>query len=259
MLRRDVTRDAPHPPPEPTGLPALPGLVHGFTNRAHGSAAGPDARGPATDAVERADAVTAALGEPAGGWRRHDLRQVHGARTVLVTADRPDAAPVPEADALVTAEPGELLVVRTADCLPVLLVAELFDEPVAVAAVHAGWRGLVAGVLDSALDELARLAPTARLHAALGPAIGPCCFEIGPDAAGPLSEALGAGMLRPGEGDRSFADLPGGARRLLEMREVRVGGPAPACTRCRPDLYHSYRADGERAGRMAAFVGHRLP
>ena len=195
MLRGIVTRDTPLPALQEPGLLALPGLTHGFTTREHGSAEGPDSRLARPFGETRSDAVTAALEEAEeAAWRRHELRQVHGRRAVLVTADQPDSPQVREGDALVTAEPGELLVVRTADCLAVL-----FGEPVAVGAVHAGWRGLVAGVLDSALDELARLAPTARLHAALGPAIGPCCFEIGPEAAEPLAEALGVGMLRAGE------------------------------------------------------------
>jgi YfiH family protein len=155
----------------------------------------------------------------------------------------------------VTAEPGELLIIRTADCLPILVAAELFGEPVAVAAIHAGWRGLVAGVIETALARLEQLAPAARLRAALGPAIGPCCFEIGPEVASALAESVGAGVLRPGRGDRSHADLPAAARLLLEMREVRVGEGAPPCTRCEPERFHSHRAAGSEAGRMAAFIG----
>ena len=251
MLRRIVTSPAPPPLREP-GLELLPGLLHGFTTRAHGHAAG-----PGDDASD--DALAHALGGELEGWTRRQLVQVHGARTELVTAEWPSSAPPRRGDGLVTAEPGELLVVRTADCLPVLLAASLFGEPVAVAAVHAGWRGLVAGVLDSALDVLRRVAPTARLEAALGPAIGACCFEIGPEVAAPIGDALGRGILRRGEGDRLHADLPAAARRLLEMSEVRVHGEAPPCTRCRPELYHSHRADGASAGRMAAFIGFRLP
>ena len=237
--------DAP-PPLRDAQLSVLSGVEHGFTLRAHGDAA----LGP--------QALRAALGGEVDRWTRREVEQVHGGVAVLVAAGMPATAPRARADALVTAEPGELLIVRTADCLPVLIVGELFDEPVAVGALHVGWRGLVAGVLDRSLDLLERVAPTARLRAAFGPAIGPCCFEIGPEVAEPFAGVAGLGVIRRSEeGDRSRADLPGAARRLLEMREVLVQAESPPCTRCRPELFHSHRAEGAKAGRMASFIGLR--
>ena len=238
------------PPLIDPALSAVPGLRHGFTLRLHGSEPGPGSGRPGEpSALERV------LGPEGTEWTRREVDQVHGGTSRLIGPEAPIPTPAPRADALVTAERGELLVIRTADCLPVLVVAELFDEPVAVAAIHAGWRGLVAGVIDSALEMLERLAPTARVRAALGPAIGPCCFEIGPEVAEELAAAAGGGILRPGRGDRSHADLPAAARLLLEAREVLVPAAAPPCTRCQPERFHSHRADGLQAGRMAAFIG----
>lgn len=237
------------PPLSDTALSALPGLRHGFTLRAHGSQPGP--RGRLTQQSTALDRVLA--DDP--GWTRRELDQVHGSSCRLIGPDLPSSQPAARGDALVTAEPGELLVVRTADCLPILVVAELFGEPVAVAAIHAGWRGLVAGVIDAALEHLDHLAPAARVRAAFGPAIGPCCFEIGPEVAEALAAAAGAGVLRAGRGDRSHADLPAAARLLMETREVLVPSAPPPCTRCDPERFHSHRADGAAAGRMAAFVG----
>jgi len=231
-------------------LTALPGLCHGFTLRVHGSEPGPRSGRPMEPS-----ALDRVLGPEGAEWTRREADQVHGGTSRLIGPEVPISTPAPRADALVTAERGELLVIRTADCLPILVVAELFGEPVAVAAIHAGWRSLVAGVIDSTLEMLERLAPTARVRAAFGPAIGPCCFEIGPEVAEALVAAAGTGVLRPGRDDRSHGDLPAAARLLLEAREVLVPEAAPPCTLCEPDRYHSHRAAGADAGRMAAFVG----
>ncbi|HEV7499911.1 MAG TPA: peptidoglycan editing factor PgeF [Vicinamibacteria bacterium] len=216
-------------------LEAIPGLVHGFEQRL----------GPAgwEDHDETRRRVSAAL---AGSGHLHLLKQVHGCRV--------ETAPWegrPEADAAVSDEAGEILGIETADCQPVLLV-----DPVArrVAAAHAGWRGTAAGVTRAAVAALvARGSRPADILAALGPAIGVCCYEVGPE----LRESFAAEFFQPGPGVKLHLDV-----RAANVRQLEQAGIAPAhiyhvadCTRDRPDLYHSYRRDGKGAGRMISFVG----
>lgn len=223
-------------------LASVARLTHGFTTRTLGSA-GPDGDGAPGDIVHRALAH-------AGTWQCRRVTQVHGAGV----AD-PFAPSDCEADALVGTRPGEMLIIRTADCLPILLVAVASGLPIAVAGIHAGWRGLVAGVIERGVEALAHAAPRARLIAALGPAIGPCCFEVGPELAESF-RGMDPSLVRRGRADRSMADLPGAAMLTLARHSVALGPDArPPCTRCRPDVFHSHRADGAAAGRMAALVG----
>ena len=176
--------------------------------------------------------------------------QVHGSRVIVVSE-----APAPrevldagECDALVTALPGVGLAVQTADCVPVLLAAEE-----AVAAVHAGWRGASTDVAGRAVEAfLALVSNRSRARAWIGPAIGPCCYEVGPEVA----ERFPGGFARPSTGDRFLLDLPGVVRSQLERAGIPPGNVIAdwACTKCGGDRYASYRRDGERAGRMIALV-----
>jgi len=219
-------------------LEAIPGLVHGFERRSE--PAGAESRDETRQRV--------ALGLRQAG-RLQLLTQVHGARVV--------AAPVegrPEADAAWSAQPGVLLGIETADCLPVLLV-----DPVrrVVAAAHAGWRGTAAGIAARTVEALVEggSRPEALL-AALGPGIGPCCYEVGDElraAFGDLAEAV----FRPGPRGRPHLDV-----REANLRQLLAAGLRPQrvhhvaeCTCCIPGRYHSYRRDGRGAGRMISFVG----
>ena len=190
------------------------------------------------------------------GARPVFLRQVHGARVVRIgAADASSDAAPPEADASVTTEPGIACTVLVADCLPVLFAA---PSGRAVAAAHAGWRGLAAGVLDAALAavcEAASCSP-ADVSVWLGAGIGPRAFEVG---AGVL-EAMGddpadanPARFRPGRPGRWLADLPGLARdRLGAAGTTRIHG-GTWCTVESPSRFFSYRRDGV-IGRMAAAV-----
>jgi YfiH family protein len=175
------------------------------------------------------------------------LRQVHGAVAV-------DAAlagkSVPEADAAFARQPGVVCAVLTADCLPVLFCDR---SGTAVAAAHAGWRGLLAGVLESAMAALGR--PPAELLAWLGPAIGPHAFEVGPEvrAAFVAGDTGAAAAFVPGAGDRWWCDLPLLARRRLAAAGVQAVFGGDACTASEPGRYFSYRRDGV-SGRMASLV-----
>jgi YfiH family protein len=177
------------------------------------------------------------------------MKQVHGTRV----QEAPFVG-TPEGDAAVARAPGVLLGVQTADCLPVLLV---LPARRAVAAAHAGWRGTAAGVVRAALGVLlAEGGEPAEVVAALGPCIGPCCYEVGED----VREAFGpegASFFLPGRGHRQHLDLrAANVRQLLDagVPLQRIHHVAD-CTSCRRDLYYSYRRDGPGTGRMISFVG----
>jgi YfiH family protein len=219
-------------------LEGIPGLVHGFEQRL-----GPQGWEASADTRRR---VAAAL-EPAG--RLLLLKQVHGA-----DVGRAPWEGRPPADAATAEEAGLILGIETADCLPLLLVD---PDRRAVAAAHAGWRGTAAGVASAAVRAL--VAGGSRpedLVAALGPCIGPCCYEVGEElraSFGPEDEAY----FRPGARGRPHLDVRG-----VNVRQLLTAGLRPEaihhvadCTSCRADLYHSYRRDGRGAGRMINYVG----
>lgn len=175
------------------------------------------------------------------------LRQVHGTRVV-------DAAAVggarPEADASVARVPGVVCAVQAADCMPVLLAE---DAGAVVAAAHAGWRGLAAGVIEAALAEMR--VPGERVLAWLGPAIGPARYEVGDEVreaflARDTAAAAAFIASRPGHWR---LDLYAVARQRLAARGVtRVHGGG-LCTYSDPARFPSWRRD-RSAERFAAFV-----
>ena len=175
------------------------------------------------------------------------IRQVHGSRAVRA----PLAVPEPEADACWTDHPGVVCLVQSADCLPVLLCDEAGR---AVAAAHAGWRGLCAGVLENTVRAMG-VAPQ-RLLAWLGPAIGPAAFEVGAEvrAAFIAVDAAADGAFVPATEPHKYrADLFALARqRLARAGVVHVYGGGQ-CTFNDPRRFHSYRRDGI-SGRMASLI-----
>jgi hypothetical protein len=178
-------------------------------------------------------------------------QQVHGATVVDARApgDRP------RADALTVARPGVLVGIVTADCVPVLLV-----DPVrrVAAAVHAGWRGAALGVLEAAVERLARLhgSVAADVEAAIGPAIGGCCYVVGPEVRDAFRARTGDATAPAWEraGDRLRVDLRAAAQLLLARVGVTCAAVLGPCTAC-GEGYHSYRRDGAGAGRQLSFVG----
>ncbi len=174
------------------------------------------------------------------------LEQVHGVRVI----DAGDWRPGIEADAIVARHPGQVCVVLTADCLPLLICDTTGTR---VAAIHAGWRGLAGGVIEAALQVL-DVAP-GRLLAWLGPAIGPEAFEVGPEVRARFVDAdsAAATMFRPGRPDRWFADIFGLARLRLRAAGVDAIHGGGECTVAQRDRYYSYRRDGT-TGRMASLV-----
>jgi len=175
------------------------------------------------------------------GW----VRQVHGA----VVVARESVAGNVEADGLVCATPGLACTILTADCLPVLLCDH---EARHVAAAHAGWRGLVAGVLEASVAAMAVEAH--RLMAWIGPGISVQAYEVGPELRTEvLRKYPGAGDAFETRGGRLFADLAGIAG--LALRHAGVGSITTGdfCTYTDETRFYSYRRDG-RTGRMATTI-----
>jgi YfiH family protein len=172
--------------------------------------------------------------------------QVHG--TQLAWARNPGS--LAACDAVRTSRPGLLLTVRTADCLPLLLSSP--GEGIAL--VHAGWRGLADGVVETAV---ATFVHPDRLQVVLGPAIGVCCFEVGEEVASRFPRSTGhrGGRIRP------HVDLPAEARRRLLLAGVpegRISPPAP-CSRCHQHVLHSHRGSGGAPERIVAYASWNPP
>lgn len=176
------------------------------------------------------------------------LAQVHG--TAVAAVDRLASGMVPTADAAVATSAGHVCAVLTADCLPVLL-ADRAGTRVAVA--HAGWRGMAAGVIESAVAALG--AAPGEVLAWLGPAIGPESFEVGPDVhlAFTTDDPDAAQAFRPQGGGKFMADLYALARRRLARAGVSQVHGGGLCTRRDAERFFSYRRE-KRSGRMGAFI-----
>ena len=237
---------------------------HAFTTRAAAPeggvfnlAVGWAPEGAERQVLEDRDRLMRAL----GASRLFLCTQVHGAEVVRVEKEsRPEEIAAVRADALITDVPGTALGVFTADCVPLLLA-----DPVsgACASVHAGWRGVVAGVVTAAAREMAASygSRPADLRVALGPAIGRCCFEVGPEVVAVFEtlvpEGARAEVIVEEAGRKPRIDL----RRLLRRQLEIAGIPAAQvdegseCTRCDPTLrFFSFRRDGRAGQQMAVIV-----
>ena len=172
------------------------------------------------------------------------LKQIHSADCVAAGGR---AGELGRGDALLEDTPGSVVAVKTADCIPILLADE---RRRAVAAVHAGWRGTVARIAQRALEAMRERFGTepGDVRAAIGPGIGKCCYEVGPDVAEQF-----------GERGRARIDLAAANRDQLQA----AGVPgdhiyvAALCTMCNAAEFHSFRRDKESAGRLYSFIGIR--
>jgi len=169
------------------------------------------------------------------------VHQVHSAR-VIPNGGQPTRQGE-DADALIDNTPGIALGVKTADCVPVLLA-----DPVhrAIAAIHAGWRGTAKQIVPLAIRSMAAQFGTraSDLHVAIGPCIGPCCYEVGPEVAREF-----------GAEERRYLDLRDINSQQLQAAGVPLGqiSISDACTMC-DSTYHSFRRDREGAGRMISWI-----
>ena len=146
-------------------------------------------------------------------------------------------------DGLWTEEPDLPVLAMSADCLPIAL-ARVGEGRPGVAVLHAGWRGLLAGIVAEGVHALG-----GRAHAAIGPAIGPCCYEVGAEVAEPFTAAFGPDVLH----GRNL-DLWTAAERALRAVGVAEIERVDLCTSCNPELFFSHRRDGETTGRQAGLV-----
>jgi hypothetical protein len=231
----------------------LPGARALFTTRRGGCSVGPYATlnlGRLTDDdpvhVDRNRAhLVGALGVEVT-----PIRQVHGADVIRLGGgerppDGPDSSDPPEADGQATARPGLAPMVLTADCLPIAIAGGG-----AVAVVHAGWRGLAAGVVAEGVRALGELGSGVGLAAAIGPGAGPCCYEVGEEvhaafATHPLA-------VHAGEGGRNI-DLKAIAHGQLQAAGVATVHDLGICTIC-SELFYSHRGDRGVTGRQAGLA-----
>ena len=250
-------------------LARVPGLVHTFSERTGGVSAPPFdslnlgfrvADDPARVIENRRRFAAAA------GFALEDVvatYQVHGVTVRAVgRSDRGTGAEAPTdeawaCDALVTAEPGVMLMGFAADC-PLVLLA---DGDARVAGIaHAGWRSAFGGIAARTVEAMARLgAQPSRIVAAVTPAAQGCCYEVGAELLAALPAEAGdpAQFFRPRGGGKYLLDLPGAVRALL----IAAGAGAEnidvssACTICEPSRFFSHRKSGGKTGRLAAVIG----
>lgn len=187
-------------------------------------------------AINRARAAHALGAEPE---QLLGVHQVHSADAVIV--DAPHAGPPPEADALVTATPGLVLTVLTADCAPVLFADHAAGV---IGAAHAGWRGALGGILESTLDAMVSLGAERRgIAAVVGPTISQQVYEVGPEFldAFMAEDPAYSRFFTNGSGDRLHFDLPGFS--LMRLRAAGIGHAewSRHCTYSDPDRFFSYR------------------
>jgi hypothetical protein len=273
-------------------LRRIPWLIHGFSTRPGGKSRiyGGSAlnlgftKEDTRDAVERNRAAfVRKLGASNGTkpWPLIGLRQIHSDLIHCVSA--PPAQPL-AGDGLITATPGVLLTIQTADCLPVILVDA---KRRAVGVFHAGWRGTVKRIVEKGVGELRRYFGTRPqdIKAAIGPGIHSCCYEVGEEVVAQFESQFSYGneLFRETQDSDPIrekypllfltARAPGHSqlptRILLDLVEanrrqlITTGVPArnisasPQCTACRVDLLFSYRAEKGKTGRMMAAVGIR--
>ena len=200
------------------------------------------------------------LAQAVGAGRVVSLTQVHGAAVVAIHRDEPPPDGHPEADIAVSNSPDAAISVRAADCVPLLMADR---ETGAVAAVHAGWRGTSARAVVSALTAMEREFGTRpqNVVAAIGPSIGPCCYQVGSD----LVDAFAAAGHERYLVDRWFSAPPGSQLRLnvagANSDQLILAGVPPEqiydvglCTAMHLDVLTSYRAEQENAGRIVGVI-----
>ena len=240
--------------------PVLPrdGFVHGFPERTGGVSTGARASlnlgkrwGDDEGNVENNRRLLAAH----AGFDPDQLqatKHVHGTSVWAVGEPLPDPA---EFDGLVCNRPGPVLGAFAADCVPIL-----FADPDArvIGAAHAGWRGTVGGVAANVIARMVELGAHAdRIRVALGPSIGPCCFEVGPEVVDQFRAALGdvPGMIVRGP-HKDHIHLGLANRTVLERAGVRPDhiDDHPPCTKCEADRFFSYRRDGKDGGVHMAYI-----
>jgi len=227
------------------------GIPHGFSTREGGVSLGPYASLNVARAGSGGDDPAAIahnlerLSTALGGLTLSHVTQVHG--TVVVNTA--DATPHTNADGLVVTTPGTAALITVADCAPVLLARK---DGTAVAAVHAGWRGAVGRITSKAVAALG----TTQVVVVVGPCIGPCCFEVGPEVAEAAVAVAGPAAVRDGPRGKPHVDLWAVVTSDALSAGVAVEDVEAIrrCTQC-DTAFFSHRRDAGVTGRQAGVVG----
>jgi YfiH family protein len=234
-------------------LGRIPHIVHAFSTRRSERNDFTLGAGATSNPLVQMNRVRFVAAAGAVGWTLLKLKQVHSG-IVRVMEDTSAAGEAVEGDAAITSLAGVLLSVQTADCVPILLAD---SEARAVAAVHAGWRGASARIVETAIAELGRRygVEPPQIVAAIGPHIGACCYEVGEEVVAAMADA--SAIERRPEWPKPHLNLAEANRRQL----LKAGMPetqievSSLCTRCREDLFFSYRREGARTGHMLSIIG----
>ena len=234
-------------------LNRIPGIIHAFSTRRgerNDLSLGPaDSPNPMIQ-INRVRFLSA-IGAP--GWPIIKLKQVHSGIVVDVD-DTSGASQAISGDAVVTCLRGVALAVQTADCVPILIAD---TKARAAAAIHAGWRGTAARIVQNAVTRIVdkfRL-DLESVHVVIGPHIGVCCYEVGEDVARAMRDP--AAVETRADWPKPHLNLAAANfRQLLEtgISEAQIE-TSSLCTKCREDLFHSYRRDGKRMGHMLSVIG----
>ena len=232
-------------------------IVHGTSTRMGGLSQAPYASlnlgKMSGDDLQLVCANRDLFGRTLGLTLQQNLSMSHGTEVVHLR-DPEQARTTWPGDACITSHPEVSLSLTTADCVPIF-----FWDPElpAVGLAHAGWRGTVcdiAGATVRAMQEQLGAQPR-RIRAALGPAIGPCCFEVGPEVVEEFVKAYGQADFIRTVGSKGWIDLHAANRFWLERAGVGSIESCSLCTSCRSDLFYSYRRDGGKTGRLLSVIG----
>jgi YfiH family protein len=234
-------------------LSAIPGITHGFSTRRaeHNEfTLGPFGSENPAISMNRARFMAAVN---MTGWPILKLKQTHSSM-VHVFHDTLAASQPVEGDAAITSLPGAALGIQTADCVPILIADK---KATVVAAVHAGWRGIAAHIVEKTVKQILAVYAVAPqdLIAAIGPHNAVCCYEVGEEVVEAVNDS--ASIVRKPEWAKPHLNQALANRNQL----VAAGIPeahivlSNLCTQCRADLFYSYRREGKRAGRMLSVIG----
>lgn len=232
-------------------LDRLPGIVHAFSTRRADRTDFTLGSRSSTNPIININRVRLLAVAGTAGWPVLWLNQVHSA--IVQDVDDTSSANEPlEGDASVTAVQGIALAIQTADCVPILIADR---NGRCVAAVHAGWRGTAARIVERTIERMAEKfgVDGGDLFGVIGPHIGVCCYEVGEEVASVFSVGAVCDRAYP----KQHLNLAEANRRQL----VEAGVPddqievSSLCTRCREDLFFSFRRDGANAGRMLSIIG----
>jgi hypothetical protein len=199
---------------------------------------------PARVIVNRTRLCEAVGADPDGAtmaWQRHGCTVTRAQPRGIVTP----GTVYDHCDGLWSDEPGRAMLLLTADCLPIAIARAANGLRPAVEILHAGWRGLLAGIVAAGVRALR----TRELVAAIGPGIGPCCYEVGEEVAGPFREAFGEDVARDGR-----LDLWTSAERALRAAGLERIDRADICTSCHGERFFSHRRDQGRTGRQGVIA-----